>query len=93
VIETSLSCSAQESPELIECPRHVGEECPRCDGNGYRLRRYCAGCGAPSGSVSQETGLPLVRDRLTDGQWYHVTCRPGARGKDALLADLQRMGG
>ncbi len=36
MIETSLARSAQEEfPELVECFRHEGEECPRCDGSGY----------------------------------------------------------
>ena len=34
--EVSLARSAQEeSPELVECLRHEGEDCPRCDGSGF----------------------------------------------------------
>ncbi len=34
--EISLARSAQESLELVECFRHEGEECPCCDGSGFR---------------------------------------------------------
>ncbi len=91
--EISLARSAQESPELVECFRHEGEECPRCDGSGTRPRRHCAGCGEPSGSISQGTGFPLVKDRRSGGHWYHASCLPGIGDVPALLAALERMGG
>src|ERR671932_2540869 len=54
LIEGSLACSAQEeSPQLVECSRHEGEECPRCDGSGFRPRRRSEGCGEPSGRPSE----------------------------------------
>jgi hypothetical protein len=93
--ESSLARSAQEeSPEqLVECFRHEGEECPRCDGSGFRPRKYCAGCGEPAGSISQGTGAPLVKDRRTDGRFYHVRCLPGNLFLDAHWSCLERMGG
>ncbi|CAA9457190.1 MAG: hypothetical protein AVDCRST_MAG28-2634 [uncultured Rubrobacteraceae bacterium] len=55
--------------------------------------RLCAGCGEPSGSISEGTGFPLVRDRYGDGLMYHVRCLPGRRTLDAVFSGLERMGG
>ena len=74
MIESSVARPAQESPELVECFRHEGEECPRCDGLGFRPIKRCAGCGEAAGSVSEGTGYPLMRDRHGDGCLYHVRC-------------------
>lgn len=73
MIEKSLA------PETVECFRCAGDDCPKCDGTGYRERERCAKCGEPSGSISAGTGRPLVglknsRDR--SGPFYHVGCHP-----------------
>ena len=92
MIESSVARSAQEeSPELVGCFRHEGEECLRCDGSGYRERRRCARYGEPSGSVSEGTGCPLVRDQHGDGRLYHVRCLPGTRELDMVWSGLERM--
>ena len=93
--EISLARSAQEeSPEqMVGCFRHEGEGCPRCDGSGFRPRKYCSGCGEPAGSISQGTGAPLVEDRRTDGRFYHVRCLPGNRFLDTHWSCLEKMGG
>ncbi len=95
MIEVSLArCAQAESQEkLVECFRHEGEGCPRCDGSGFRPVKHCAGCGETAGSVSGGTGFPLVRDRRTNGHLYHVRCLPGTRELDAVWSGLERMGG
>src|SRR5215204_7343270 len=85
VDSTSVARSAQESLEVVECFRHDGEECPRCEGSGFRPRKHCAGCGEPSGSISQGTGAPLVKDRRSGGHWYHVNCLPRIGAVPTLL--------
>jgi hypothetical protein len=62
--------------ELVACPRHQQEECPRCDGSGFRPLKRCTGCGESAGSLSEGTGAPLVRSR-EDGERCHVKCLPG----------------
>ncbi len=78
MIEVSLACPAQqESPELVECFRHEGEDCPRCDGSGFRPRKHCAACGGPSGRIPE--GKPLVglrNSRGGHGPFYCVSCHP-----------------
>jgi hypothetical protein len=56
-----------------------------------REPRCCEGCGEPSGSISEGTGFPLVRDK-EDGRMYHVRCRPGNLFLDAQWSCLERMG-
>jgi hypothetical protein len=51
----------------------------------------CAGCGESSGSISEGTGFPLVRDKES-GRMYHVRCRPGNAFLDAQWSCLERMG-
>ena len=94
--EGSLARSAQEeSPELVRCLRHEGEECPRCDGSGFRPRRHCAGCGEPSGRPSQggKALLGLKNRRGFDQPMYCLSCHPELGGTPEDLAMLERMGG
>ncbi len=52
----------------------------------------CAGCGELSGSVSEGTGFPLVRNRRGDGLMYHVRCLPGTRTLDAVFLGARENG-
>ncbi len=95
MIESSVARSVQESPDLIECFRHEGEECPRCDGSGLRPRRRCEGCGEPSGR-SSEGGKALVglKNRRGFAQpMYCLSCHPELGGTPGDLAMLERMSG
>src|SRR5215208_8420521 len=94
--EISLARSAQEeSLELVGCPRHGGEECPRCDGSGFRPRRRCEGCGEPSGRPS-EGGRALIglkNARGKDQPMWCLFCHPEHHYLDAVWSGLERMGG
>jgi hypothetical protein len=50
-----------------------------------KRRRTCAACGEPSGSISTETGYPVVRERES-GLYFHVRCRPGTPSGKAAVA-------
>ena len=92
----SLARSAQEaSSELGECPRHEGEECPRCDGSGFRPRRRCEGCGEPSGRPSQggKALVGLKNRRGLDQPMYCLSCHPELGGTTGDLTMLEGMGG
>jgi hypothetical protein len=93
--EISLARSAQGSPELVECLRHEGEKCPRCDGSGFRPRKRCEGCGEPSGRPS-EGGRALIglkNARGKDQPMWCLHCHPEHRFIDAVWSCLERMGG
>ncbi len=40
--------SVARKTEMVECLRHEGDGCLRCDGSGYRPRQVCAGCEEPA---------------------------------------------
>src|SRR5215208_7935834 len=75
--------SVARTQEMMECFRHEGEEYPRCYGSGYRSRKWCAGCGEPSGRPSKD-GKALIsmknsRDR--SGSFYCMVCHPEMNGR------------
>src|SRR5215203_5253156 len=77
--EISLARSAQQSPELVECFRHEGEECPRCNGSGFRPLKHCEGCGEPAGRPSKggRALIGLKNARGKDQPMWCLHCHPG----------------
>ena len=86
--------SVAQAPEMVECFRHEGEACPRCDRSGYRQRKRCARCEDPSSRPSQGgkalIGLRNSRDR--SGPFYCTDCHPELGGKgEAVLEMLDKL--
>ena len=48
--------------DFVRCFRHEGDDCPRCNGLGFRTRAKCASCRVPAGRPSQG-GKALSPDR------------------------------
>ncbi len=86
--------SVAQAPETVDCFRHEGEECPRCDGSGFRPRKRCAGCGEPSGRPS-DGGKVLIgmrNNRDSGGPFYCMECHPEMNGRGAgMLNNLERL--
>ena len=78
------------SPDLVRCFRHEGEDCPRCDGTGYRPRKHCAGCGEPAGRPSRGgKALVALRNRRERNQpLYCLDCHPELGRSLAVLEGL-----
>jgi hypothetical protein len=90
--ETSVH--QEHRAEMVEFFRHEGEDCPRCDGTGYRPRRRCEGCGESAGRPS-EGGKALLglKNRCgKDQPVYCMGCHPELGGGPGTLAMLEGMG-
>lgn len=90
VVTVNTSDQGFNKLEVVSCFQHEGEDCPRCDGSGYRPRKRCTSCGEPADRPSQG-GKALVGLRNLRG-WdqplYCLACHPeGGSG----LAMLDRM--
>jgi hypothetical protein len=77
-------------PELVRCFRHETEECPRCDGSGYRPRNRCAGCGNPAGQPSRGgKALMGLRNRWGRSQpLYCLGCHPELDRGQVMLKEV-----
>jgi hypothetical protein len=89
---SSISRSKLGVPKLVPCFRHEGEQCPRCDGLGYRPRKRCEGCGVLSGRPSEggKALMGLRNRRGWDQPFYCLSCHPEL---DHRLTTLERIGG
>ena len=83
--------------DFVRCFRHERNDCPRCDGSGFRLRAGCASCGIPAGRPSQRgKALSLKHSaknwkELRSLPLYCMDCNP--RFSSASLALLEGIGG
>ena len=83
--------------DFVRCFRHEGNDCPRCDGSGFRARAGCASCGVPAGRPSQ--GGKALSPKYGAKNWkelrslplYCMDCNP--RFSRASLALLEGIGG
>jgi hypothetical protein len=85
--ERSVLTDPIREPELVRCFRHETEECPRCDGSGYRPRNRCAGCSEPAGQPSRGgKALMGLRNRSGRNQpLYCLACHPELDRGPAML--------
>ena len=79
--------------EVVSCFRCEGEDCPRCDGSGFRPAKRCASCGERSGKPSEggKALLSLRNSRSVAGPLYCMDCHPENTGLSAAaLGNLER---
>ena len=77
-VEKDTPSTKVRNPELVWCFKHESEDCPRCDGSGYRHSGLWAGCGAPAARPSQD-GKALIcvcNRRGRDQPFYCLGCHP-----------------
>jgi hypothetical protein len=72
--------------DVVSCFRCEGEECPRCDGTGFRPVKRCEGCGERSGKPSEggKALLGLRNNRDPQGPLYCMGCRPEFNNKTGM---------
>jgi hypothetical protein len=79
VIRASVHADPEgRNPDLAWCFRHEREDCPRCDGSGYRPRKHCGGCDEPAGRPGRGgKALMALRNRRGRNQpFYCLGCHP-----------------
>ncbi len=88
VITPSVPADVTET--TVQCFRHQGKKCPRCDGSGYRPREVCAGCGEPAKALL--LGRPARSwEEAKTLPMYCFDCNPRFRFSGTVMAMLDRM--
>ena len=95
----ATSDSEARTSELVRCFGHEGEHCPRCDGSGFRPRKYCVRCGEPSGKPSE--GSKALQPSRAAKSWeearslplYCRDCNPRFAPHETALIALQKIEG
>ncbi len=84
-----IEVSVEQRADVVECFRHEGEDCCRCDGSGYRPRKCCAGCGEPAGHPSKGGAvlMGLRNERNREQPMYCLECHPELSG----LGDVETL--
>lgn len=85
--------SVRHEAEMVECPRcgEASEQCPRCNGSGYRPRPVCAECGEVAKSLSSVRSAKSPEEARALPR-YCSRCNPRRRNSGAALAGLEKMG-
>ena len=76
--------------EVVSCFRGKGEDCPKCDGRGFRPVRRCEGCGERSGKPSEggKALLGLRNNRNPNGPLYCMGCHPEFGNKTGMGLEI-----
>ncbi len=83
--------SVRHEAGMVECFRHEGEDCPRCDGTGFRPRPVCAQCGEGARNLSPARTAKSPEEARALPR-YCPRCNPRRRRGIAALAALEGMG-
>jgi hypothetical protein len=89
-VDAGAPDQAARNPELVQCFRHEGRDCLRCDGSGYRPHICCAECGQPAGRPSQggKALMGLSNRRRRDQPFYCLDCHPELGREPVVLEGI-----
>ena len=79
--------SLAQAPELVECFRHEGDGCLRCDGSGYRPRKRCVGCGEPAKALQTAQAAKSGEEARTLPLYTARAATPASQAQGWLLLD------
>ncbi len=91
-MNTTISVPVEVTEATVRCFRHGDEDCPRCDGSGFRPRKSCGRCVEPAGRPSRggKALIGLRNRRGWDQPLYCLSCHPEL---GSTLVMLEKMGG